>query len=146
MVLSTVWKDGMSFAATVGEHTVPMDAKRPIGRGSAMTPKELVVAGLCGCTAMDVAAYLRKVKAAPESLEVVADVTLSEGVTPAVFTEAALTFRVSGAVEAAALREAVRLSQTKYCGVSAMLSKAFPIRYRIELNGEQIGTGETAFP
>ena len=41
--------------------------------------------------------------------------------------------------------EAVRLSQTKYCGVSAMLSKAFAINYEVRLNAESIGFGKADF-
>jgi putative redox protein len=41
--------------------------------------------------------------------------------------------------------ESVRLSQTKFCGVSAMLSKAFPIKYVVRLNGQEIGQGQAEF-
>jgi uncharacterized OsmC-like protein len=51
----------------------------------------------------------------------------------------------TGDVEAEKLVEAVRLSQTKYCGVSAMLAQAFPLRYRVVLNGQEIATGEAKF-
>jgi uncharacterized OsmC-like protein len=43
------------------------------------------------------------------------------------------------------LLESVRLSQTKFCSISAMLSKAFPIKYKIQLNGEFIGEGMADF-
>jgi len=41
--------------------------------------------------------------------------------------------------------EAVRLSQTKYCGVSSMLSKAFPIRWELLVNGTSVGRGQAEF-
>jgi putative redox protein len=100
-----------------------MDAKKPIGRDTAMTPKELVVAGLCGCTAMDVVAYLRKSKCPAATLEVTADVETSKGGHPTVFERVTLQFRVTGDVDPVKLEEAVHLSQTEYCGVSAMLTK-----------------------
>ncbi len=144
MKLTTHWKEKMIFQATDGQHAVMMDTKAPIGSDQALTPKQLVAAGLAGCTAMDVIALLKKHKQPVERFELETDIEKSASGYPEVFTSALLTFRVHGAVDAERLMEAVRLSQTKYCGVSAMLSKAFPIRYRIELNGAPIGEAGTA--
>jgi uncharacterized OsmC-like protein len=52
MKLQCVWNDKMRFTAEADSHEVAMDAKSPIGSESAMTPKQLVVAAICGCTAM----------------------------------------------------------------------------------------------
>jgi putative redox protein len=65
---------------------------------------------------------------------------------PAKFEEATLTFEFTGALDREHVLESVRLSQTLYCGVSAMLADSFPIRYRVLLNGAEIGTGQAAFP
>ncbi|HRO67060.1 MAG TPA: OsmC family protein [Pseudobdellovibrionaceae bacterium] len=139
------WTGDMKFESVAGTNAVPMDANPPIGGGSAQTPKELVAAGLGGCTAMDVVALLKKHKQPFESLEVEVDVEMSKGGYPAVFTKGLLTFRASGAVDPKILLEAVHLSQTKYCGVSAMLVKAFPIEYAVILNREEIGRGRANF-
>jgi len=45
--INFVWNEGMRFTAAAEGHSVSMDAKRPIGTGTALTPKELVLAGLC---------------------------------------------------------------------------------------------------
>lgn len=145
MQTSIVWKDGMTFDGTVEDHVVPMDAKAPIGKNTAPTPKELVALGLGGCTAMDVIALLKKYKQPPKTFRVDVEIQPSTGVQPAVFDKAVLVFTVDGPVEADKLNEAVKLSQTKYCGVSAMLSKAFPIEYRVLLNGVEIDTGTAKF-
>lgn len=139
------WSEGMQFHATSGEHTVPMDAKAPIGKDTAMTPKDLVLVGLGGCTAMDVVALLKKHKQTYESFEVEVEANLSKGSMPAVFTEATIHFRLNGNVDPTIFAESVKLSQTKYCGVSAMLAKAFPIHYYVHLNGEQIADGMASF-
>lgn len=139
------WKEGMAFEASGGSHVVRMDAKSPIGKDSAATPKELVAMGLGGCTAMDVIALLKKYKQPPQSFQVDVDVQSSNTGNPVVFEKASLKFVVNGPIDADKLIEAVRLSQTKYCGVSAMLSKAFPIEYKIELNGTEIGFGLANF-
>lgn len=142
MDLKVVWKDAMLFEGVTDSHSMLMDAKAPIGKGTAPTPKELVGLGLAGCTAMDVAALLKKHKQQPQSFEIAVEIVTSVGKQPAIFESAMLTYRVLGPVDPAVLSEAVMLSQTKYCGVSAMLSKAFPIRYRVELNGAEISSGQ----
>lgn len=145
MKINVVWKNAMEFSGKAGEHAVQMDAKTPIGKDTGATPKELVAMGLGGCTAMDVIALLKKYKQAPESFHIDVEIQPSVGGHPAVFEKAALTFHVKGQIEAEKLIEAVRLSQTKYCGVSAMLAKAFPIEYRIILNEKEIGSGVANF-
>lgn len=138
-------KEGMLFDVESGEHRIQADAKPPIGKGLAMTPKDMVLAGLGGCTAMDVAALLRKHKQPLESLSVAVSAKPSEGKSPVVFQSAEIQFNVAGNIDKNILLESVRLSQTKYCGVSAMLSKAFPIHYSVRLNGEAIGDGRAEF-
>lgn len=145
MKTSIVWKDGMEFYGRVDSHTILMDAKSPIGKGTAPTPKELVAMGLGGCTAMDVIALLKKHKQPPKSLSVDVEIQPSTGAHPIIFDKAVLNFLVEGDVTAEKLIEAVQLSQTKFCGVSAMLSKSFPIEYRIILNGAEISTGVANF-
>lgn len=139
------WTQGMQFEAEAEGNRVLMDAKSPLGKSSAQTPKELVAAGLGGCTAMDVVSWLRKNKQDCQSLEIEVDIETSTSGYPSVFTKAFLTFTAMGSIDAEILLEAVHLSQTKYCGVSAMLVKAFPIHYQVVLNGETIGQGQADF-
>lgn len=139
------WTQNMEFNATSAGHTISMDAKSPIGADKHMTPKEMVLAGLGGCTAMDVVALMKKHKQTYNSFEVEVDANLSTGGMPKVFTDAVVIFRLNGQVDAEILKNSVTLSQTKYCGVSAMLAKAFPIRYEIYLNNEKIFEGRSHF-
>ena len=139
------WTEGMQFEATAEDHTVLMDAKAPIGKNQHMTPKELVATGLGGCTAMDVIALLKKHKQSYETFVVGVDITMSSGGYPTVFTNVELTFTATGQIESQILLDAVHLSQTKYCGVSAMILKACPIHYTVVLNNENIGEGDAKF-
>lgn len=145
MKIQTSWREKMKFSADAEGLTVEMDAKTPIGSSSAMTPKELLLAAVCGCTGMDVVALLKKYRQAFSSFAVLADATSAEGKYPAVFTQVHLTYQVSGEIDPAKAIEAVTLSQTKYCSVSAMVSKAVPIAYTIEVNGREVGTGTARF-
>jgi putative redox protein len=145
MKLFCHWNDKMKFTAEAEDHKVQMDANRPIGDGSALTPKQLLLAGICGCTGMDVVALMKKHKQPLEALEVEGDATPTEGVYPGVFKEIRLTFKFKGDLNAEKVLESVMLSQTKYCGVSAMVSKAVPISYIVELNEKNIGAGHADF-
>ena len=147
MKAKLVWRDKMVFEGQVDGHSVMLDAKPPFGKNSGPTQKELLALGLGGCTAMDVIALLNKNKQIPKELEIEVEIDImhSEGKQPAVFDQALLSYIVKGDVDSKVLLEAVTLSQTKYCGVSAMLSKSFPISYRIELNGSEVGAGKARF-
>ncbi len=145
MKLSCVWNEKMQFDAKTGAHSVRMDAKSPIGNDSGPSPKQLLLASICGCTAMDVAALMRKHKQSMERFEVEADAELTEGSYPVVFKKIHLIFRLAGTLNTETVNEAVKLSQTKFCGVTAMVSKAVPVSYSIEINGQVVGQGEAKF-
>jgi putative redox protein len=145
MNIELTWNGKMQFTAAAGGHEVVVDARAPIGAGTGMAPKELLLAAVASCTAMDVAALLRKHKQNVMRLDVHADGTLSEGGYPMVFTTIKLVFDIGGTVDPAVALEAVRASQTRFCGVSAMLSKALPITYEVRVGGAVAGTGQAHF-
>jgi putative redox protein len=146
MKASVVWSgQKMRFETHIEQHIVPIDARSPIGESSAPTPKELLIAAVCGCTAMDVAALMRKHKQPVSHLEVTGDADLTD-TQPKVFKSMVLTFKVDGeGVSTEKVLEAVQLSQTLYCGVSAMVVKACPIRYTVLVNGKEVGQGVAKF-
>ena len=147
MKITSVWSEKMRFTADVDNHSVPMDAKPPIGDDTAITPKQMLVAAICGCTGMDVVALLKNKYHQPLSkFEIEAEASSTEGAHPIVFKEVQLVFKIEGALEKEKVLEAIMLSQTKYCSVSAMLSKSFPIHYSVQLNSENIGAGSAQFP
>jgi putative redox protein len=139
------WNEKMRFTAAAGTHEVLLDAKPPLGQGRGANPKRLLLSALCGCTAMDVVALLRKHGQELQGFEVHAEATPSEGGHPAVFTAVDMAFHLHGPLDPAVAVEAVRLSQTRYCGVSAMLSRALPIRYEVFVNGASAGKGQAEF-
>jgi len=145
MKIQCTWNQKMKFEAKSEAHSIIMDAKTPLGENTGMTPKELVLAGICGCTAMDVAALLKKYKQPVESFVIDSESSSTEGAHPAIFKEVKLVFKLTGTLDSEKVLEAIKLSQTKYCGVSAMISKSTPIIYRVELNNKTIGNGKADF-
>ena len=133
MLLAKVhWTSEAEFEGQASSgHSISMDCENKM----ANSPVELVLIALCGCTAYDVVNILRKKRQPFTGLEVTAQ---AERATqpPRVYTEINLTYRVRGQVSPKAVEDAVRLSETKYCSVSAMLEKTASIRYRIELDSQ----------
>lgn len=144
MKIAARWGQKMQFTADSDGQVIAMDAKAPFGEGKAPTPKELLLAAICGCTGMDVVGLLKKHKQPVDSFSVEAESKVHEG-HPAVFTDVELAYRLTGAIDRKVLIESIQLSQTKYCSVSAMVSKAVPIRYQVFLNSEPIHSGSAKF-
>jgi putative redox protein len=116
------------MAEATSRHAIVMDTAT---EKTANTPMELVLIALCGCTASDVVGILRKKREPFTSLEVSAEGERAESY-PAVYTEIRLKYRVGGGVSRKAMEDAVRLSQEKYCSVSAMLAKTAKIKFEID--------------
>ena len=131
MVAANVnWTDGERFTAIASSgHAFMIDADRQ--RNTAPGPMELVLVGLCACTATDVVSILRKKRENFTSVEVSAEAERAK-TPPTVYETIKLTYRVGGPVAHKAMEDAVRLSREKYCGASAMLEKTAKITSVIE--------------
>lgn len=145
MKLTADWKGKALFEASDGAHTTCMDAKPPFGQDSALSPKQHCLAAILGCTGIDVVGLMRKYRQEMMGLRIEADAPVVKA-HPAVFEFVQLDFFFEGSIDEERAIEAVRLSQSMYCGVSAMIAKACPIRYRIHVNGRPVHEGQAEFP
>jgi putative redox protein len=126
------WIDSERFAGISNScHAIVLDAAKD---KVANSPMELVLIGLCGCTASDVVNILRKKREPFTSVEVHAQAERASE-PPTVYTEIRLTYRIGGQVSKKAVEDAVRLSEEKYCSVAGMLNKTVKITYEIEYVG-----------
>jgi putative redox protein len=125
------WMGREEFLATMPSgHAVPFDADRK--HNAAPGPMELLLGALGACTSVDVALILEKKRQNLESLEVF--VSGERAIEPpAVWTKIEIIYQLSGKLEDKAVRDAIELSQTKYCSVAAMLGKTAKIIYRYEI-------------
>jgi len=112
-------------------HSITMDGSSKAGN----SPMELVLIGLCGCTASDVVTILQKKREPFTAVEVHAEAEKAAD-PPRVYTAIKLTYRVKGQVARKAVEDAVKLSEEKYCSVAAMLNKTAKITYEIELDSK----------
>ncbi|CAB1129791.1 OsmC/Ohr family protein [Candidatus Hydrogenisulfobacillus filiaventi] len=135
---------GMKFSGMGGSgHVVLMDAAPEVGGTDAGTrPMELTLVSLGGCTGMDVVSILRKMRVAIDAFDVDIDADRAPQ-HPKVYTEIRMRYRLQSAdATPEQLMRAVRLSQEKYCSVSAMLRETARIVSEVFLNGSLIGTLE----
>jgi putative redox protein len=113
------WTDGERFVGSASSgHAIVIDADRK--RNSAAGPMELVLIGLCACTATDVVSILRKKREPFTGVDVRAE---AERATepPTVYKSIKLIYTISGQVSRKSAEDAVRLSEEKYCSVAGML-------------------------
>jgi putative redox protein len=116
-------KQQRQFVARTGSgHNLLLD---DAAGGAGPKPIELVAAALAGCTAFDVITVLRqKYRQKVTGYQVRVEADQAER-PPQVFTAVRIHHVVTGIhIEEAALREAIRLSEEKYCSVGAMIQKS----------------------
>jgi len=99
---------------------------------------EMVLMGLCACTATDVVSILRKKREPFVGVNVRAEAVRATEA-PTVYTAIKLIYTVSGQVSRKSVEDAVRLSEEKYCGVSAMLKCTAKIVTEVHLFGTETG-------
>ncbi len=126
---SARWTDYDRFIGIASSgHALVVDAGQDkTGPG----PMELVLIGLCSCTAVDVVSILRKKREPFTGVEVRAEAERAADA-PSVYTSIRLVYRVSGQVSHKAVEDAVRLSEEKYCSVAAMLKQTAKITFEVE--------------
>jgi len=128
-----VWHDGERFVVKASSgHAFVVDSDRI--SNTAAGPMELVLIALCACTATDVVSILRKKRQPFTSLSVHAEAERAKE-PPAVYRQIKLVYIVGGDVQKKAVEDAVRLSEEKYCSVSAMLQKTAKISVEIKYGG-----------
>lgn len=122
--VTCTWTGGRRFVhrSHTGHALVTDTPAEHGGGGTAPSPMELVVMGLAGCTAVDVASILEGMRQPLRALTVSAGFERADD-HPRVFTRIALHYRLEGDLDPARVERAVALSQDKYCSVSAMLAR-----------------------
>ena len=94
---------------------------------------EMVLLGMGGCTAFDVAQILRKRRREPELLEIELEADRADEV-PKVFTRIHLNYRVKGeGITEREVQRAIELSLEKYCSATRMLASTAEITFNFEV-------------
>jgi putative redox protein len=126
------WVGGEEFVAQMPSgHAVRFDTDRK--HNAAPGPMEMLLGALGTCSSVDVISILAKKRQKLVSLQVVISGERASA-PPSVWTKIEMVYRLAGEIEEKAARDAIELSQTKYCSVAAMLRKTAEITYRFEIS------------
>lgn len=133
-VVDLTLEGGMHFQARDARGaTAHLDTAPPEGSGEHLTPMEFLLAGLGGCTAIDVISILRKKRLDVTDYRIQVTGTRAD-THPRVYTEITVRHIVTGRnIPEAAVHQAVELSEEKYCSAHAMLSQAAKITTTFEI-------------
>jgi putative redox protein len=120
MSLTLEWIKDLQFAASDDKgHGMVVESKRE-GIPSGFNPMQLLLVAQAGCMAMDIVSILKKKRIELQAFRVMMDGIRSED-HPRRFTEMNFVYEARGDVPREALEEAIRLSEEKYCSVSATI-------------------------
>ena len=130
------WIGEQKFLATSPSgHALALDSDRESNR--APGPMELVIMALGACTATDVVVILEKKRQKLAALEVLVSGERAPA-PPTVWTKIEILYRLKGRLDEAAVKQAIELSQEKYCSVEAMLKKTAEVTWRYEIVKEEV--------
>ena len=133
-VVDLAWTDKIAFETDMDGHKVVIDAtKESGGNDLGPRPKKLMLTALAGCTGVDVIMILKKMKVEPEAFNVIvqADVTDEH---PKHYSKMKVIYQFKGKdLPKEKLEKAVKLSEEKYCGVTAVYKKAMEMESEIRI-------------
>jgi len=130
--ISAKLKGNMAFEMDINGHTVITDASAENGGNDlGPSPKALLLAGLIGCSGIDIMSITKKMKVELDDVNVDIEAEVRDE-DPKIYNYIKVIYRFKGKnVPYDKVERAVKLSMEKYCGVSAMLEKAVPITYEV---------------
>ena len=132
--ISAGLKGNMAFEMQINGHTVITDASvENGGNGYGPSPKALLLAGLIGCSGIDVMTITKKMRLDIEDVNVEVEAETRDE-DPKIYNYIKVIYQFKGKdLPYGKLERAVQLSMEKYCGVAAMLNKAVPITYEVQI-------------
>ena len=137
--LERINNDYLFEVANSKGHRVLLDNNTKVeGSVKGISPMELLLMGLAGCSSIDVVAILNKQKINPTSVKMEVKGERPKGAVPALFNKINVDVILEGDFSPEKAQRAVDLSFEKYCSVSKTLEHTAKINYTISLNGVKI--------
>lgn len=120
-------------------HKVLLDNKsKSSGLVEGISPMELLLMGVAGCSAIDIVAILNKQKINPRVLKMEVKGLRHEEQVPALFYQIDILIYLEGDFSAEKAKRAAQLSYDKYCSVSKTLEPTATINHKVILNGVEV--------
>ena len=129
--VQTTWKGGMLFESTnPGGNLMINDGENP--NEEAYKPKALMLASLAGCSGLDVASLLKKMRAEVEGFTIDVEANLTEE-HPKHYDKVNVVYNFYGSdFKKDKIEKSVKLSVERYCGVMEMFRKFAEITTEIK--------------
>ena len=126
------WKGDMLFESIAPEGNVMIDADDAVaGQGKGLRPKAMMLTSLGGCTAMDVASLLKKMRAEVDDFKVEIEANLTDE-HPKFYDKVHVIYRFYGSdFKKDKIEKSVNLSVERYCGVFEMFRQFSNISHEI---------------
>ena len=121
-----------------GQKVLLDNSSKTSGKVEGVSPMELLLMGVAGCSAIDIIAILGKQKINPLSLKMEVNGLRKLKEVPALFYQIDIIIYLEGDIEKEKALRAAKLSYDKYCSVSKMLEKTAKINHEVILNGKKI--------
>ncbi|WP_461532498.1 OsmC family protein [Sinomicrobium sp.] len=119
--VTTKWLGKMAFESTNPAGSLKIDASpEDGGEGNGLRPKALMLSAVAGCSGLDVASLIKKMKLKVDDFVIETDAELTDE-HPKYYDKVAIEYHFYGAaLDEKKLQRAVDLSVEKYCGVMEM--------------------------
>lgn len=115
------------------------------GENKGFRPMQALLAGLGGCSAIDVLNILKKQRQAVEDVKIEITADRQTETQPAIFKTIQVHFIISGEVEAKKVEKALELTKEKYCSVYHIMRETAKIEYSYEIRASE-GKKQAAAP
>ena len=103
------------------------------GKDLGFRPMQLLLAGIGGCSAIDVIDILKKQRQDLKGIKIKVDGEREKGKVPSLFTDIHVHFILEGNVDENKAKKAIELSLEKYCSVAKTLEKTAKITSSFEV-------------
>ena len=103
------------------------------GENKGLRPMQLLLAGIGGCSSMDIVSILRKQKQEITDFQILVDGEREKDKSPSLFEKIHLHFILSGDLDDKKVKRAIDLSMNTYCSVSRIIEKTADITYSYEI-------------
>lgn len=127
------WKGQMLFESVSEEGNVLVDADVAVGgQGKGLRPKKMMLTSLAGCTAMDIASLLKKMRAEVADFKIEVEANLTED-HPKIYDKVHVIYKFYDTdFQKNKIEKAVKLSVERYCGVMEMFRKFAKVTIEIQ--------------
>nr|WP_320117737.1 OsmC family protein [uncultured Marinifilum sp.] len=131
------WLGNLAYEADMDGHKIITDATIELGGDNkGCSPKKLLLTSLAGCTGIDMALILKKMRVEVRDIKVSVEGELTQ-TKPSYYKNMHVVYEFFGTdLPTKKLERAVKLSEEEYCGVSALYKQVIPVTSEIIYHNE----------